>query len=233
VRRLTLWLLLFCLTAAIVVPIALNDHGTIGSLTGGDLGSLLAKVAMLVFLSGAVITLARENISKALEHTVLWCLILGLLVVCYAYRSDLRTIGQRVLAELVPGHAVTNGRVVGVARGRSGDFQIGTEVNGAKVPMVLDTGASVVMLTHEAAKAAGLPVDMVKYDVAVDTANGRAQVAEVTLDRIGVGGLVEKSVRALIAPPGQLKISLLGRSFLNRLESWQVQGDRLTMRGYP
>jgi aspartyl protease family protein len=27
--------------------------------------------------------------------------------------------------------------------------------------------------------------------------------------------------------------SLLGMSFLNRLESWEVRGDRLIMRGYP
>jgi len=34
-------------------------------------------------------------------------------------------------------------------------------------------------------------------------------------------------------PSGQLRTSLLGMSFLNRLQSWQVTGDRLIMRGYP
>ena len=38
---------------------------------------------------------------------------------------------------------------------------------------------------------------------------------------------------ALIAQPGQLRTSLLGMSFLNRLESWEVRGDKLIMRGYP
>ena len=37
---------------------------------------------------------------------------------------------------------------------------------------------------------------------------------------------------ALIAQPGQLE-SLLGMSFLNRLEGWEVRGDRLMLRGYP
>ena len=32
---------------------------------------------------------------------------------------------------------------------------------------------------------------------------------------------------------GQLKTSLLGMSFLNRLQSWQVNGDRLVLQGYP
>jgi aspartyl protease family protein len=48
-----------------------------------------------------------------------------------------------------------------------------------------------------------------------------------------VGEIVELSVPALVAQPGQLRTSLLGMSFLNRLESWQVRGDKLMLRAYP
>ena len=99
--------------------------------------------------------------------------------------------------------------------------------------MVLDTGASAVVLTHEAAKAAGLPLEFVRYNVNVETANGRAQAAAVTLDRITVGGLVERAVPALIAQPGQLRTSLLGMSFLNRLDGWEVRGGKLMLRAKP
>jgi len=34
-----------------------------------------------------------------------------------------------------------------------------------------------------------------------------------------------------VAQAGQLKNNLLGMSFLNRLQSWEVRGDRLRMRG--
>ena len=54
----------------------------------------------------------------------------------------------------------------------------------------------------------------------------------MTLDRVGIGGIVERSVPALIAQPGQLRTNLLGMSFLNRLESWEVRGDKLIMRAY-
>jgi aspartyl protease family protein len=74
---------------------------------------------------------------------------------------------------------------------------------------------------------------VLSYNIQVDTANGRTRAAAVTLDRIGIGGIVERSVPALIAQPGQLRTSLLGMSFLNRLESWEVRGDKLIMRGYP
>ena len=103
----------------------------------------------------------------------------------------------------------------------------------ASIAMVLDTGASSVVLTHEAAKAAGLPLEVLNYSVNVDTANGRTTAAPVMIDSIAVGGLTERAVPALVARPGQLRSSLLGMSFLNRLESWEVRADRLMLRGYP
>jgi aspartyl protease family protein len=96
---------------------------------------------------------------------------------------------------------------------------------------VLDSGASAVVLTQDAAKAAGLPLELLAYNVNVDTANGRTRAASVMLDRLAVGTIVERGVPALIAQPGQLKTSLLGMSFLNRLQSWEVRGDRLLLRG--
>jgi aspartyl protease family protein len=99
--------------------------------------------------------------------------------------------------------------------------------------MVLDTGASSVVLTHEAAKAAGLPLEVLNYSVNVDTANGRMHAAPVTLDRIAVGGLTEREVPALVVQAGGLKSNLLGMTFLNRLESWEVRGNKLLLRGYP
>jgi aspartyl protease family protein len=138
-----------------------------------------------------------------------------------------------VLAELMPGRAATRGRTVEIARGGGGSFSVTTQVNGARVAMVLDTGASSVVLTQEAAKAAGLPLEVLNYSVQVDTANGRGRAAPVTLDRLSIGNITERSVPALIAQPGQLRTNLLGMSFLNRLESWEVRGDKLLMRGYP
>jgi aspartyl protease family protein len=99
--------------------------------------------------------------------------------------------------------------------------------------MKLDTGASSVVLTQAAAKAAGLPLEVLDYSVKVETANGRTSAAPVTLDRLAVGSLTERAVPALVVKSGQLKNNLLGMSFLNRLASWEVRGDRLLLRGAP
>ncbi|MBI4275936.1 MAG: TIGR02281 family clan AA aspartic protease [Rhizobiales bacterium] len=204
-----------------------------GSLTTDEFGSLAAKIAFLVFLGGSILVLFRESFAQALQAALLWVVVALLLVAGYTYRFELRDISERILAEVVPGRAATRGRVVEIARGRGGEFSVSAQVNGSRVAMALDTGASAVVLTHDAAKSAGLPLEVLAYNVNVDTANGRTRAAAVTLDRVGIGGIVERSVPALIAQPGQLKISLLGMSFLNRLESWEVRGEKLIMRGYP
>ena len=136
-------------------------------------------------------------------------MIASLLTLGYTYRFELREVADRVMAELVPGHAATRGRTVEIARGSGGGFSVAAQVNGARVPMVLDTGASAVVLTQEAAKAAGLPLEVLNYSVTVETANGRARAAPVTLDRLSIGGIIERSVPALIAQPGQLPILMV------------------------
>jgi aspartyl protease family protein len=197
------------------------------------IASMIVKIGALALIGGAVLTMFRNNLSKSLQYLLIWVVISLALVLGYTYRFELKDIGDRVMAELMPGRAVSKGRVVELSRGNTGDFQISTEVNRRTVPMILDTGASTVVLTNEAARAAGLPIEMIKYTVNVDTANGRTRAAAVTLDRIAVGGIVERSVPALVAQPGALRSNLLGMSFLNRLQSWEVRGDRLVMRAYP
>lgn len=206
---------------------------TIARLSAFDTSSLSVKLIIIAFLAVVVIGLFRGRFSQAIRAILIWIAIVLALAIGYTYRFELREVADRVMAEFLPGHAATRGRTVEVARGSSGSFVVVTQVNGARMPMILDTGASSVVLTHDAAKAAGLPLEVLSYSVPVDTANGRTRAAPVTLQSIGVGGIVERDVAALIAQPGQLRQSLLGLSFLNRLEGWEVRGDRLLLRAYP
>ena len=228
-----LLLLLTGLLLAVLVLLARHDAGTVGSLSTREFGSLVYKIALLVFLSGTVMVMFRGRFAQGVTAALIWIVIGLALVIGYSYRFELHGVVDRVRAELVPGTAISHGRNVEIARTNSGDFAITAQINGARVPMVLDTGASSVVLTRDDAKAAGLPLEVLSYTVNIDTANGRTHAAPVTLDRIAVGGLVERSVEALVAQPGQLRTSLLGMSFLNRLQSWEVSGDRLLLRGYP
>jgi len=209
----------------------LAQHGSaVTGLGENDQLSLVYKIGVLILVGSAVLRIFRDRFGEAIQAALRWVVVALVLVAGYTYRFELRDAGDRIMAELIPGRAAARGRTVEVARAGTGDFQITTEVNGARIPMVFDTGASSVMLTRDAAVAAGLPVEMIKYTVNIETANGRAHAAAAIIDRIAVGGIVERAVPALIAQPGTLKTSLLGLSFLSRLQSYEVRGDKVVMR---
>jgi aspartyl protease family protein len=232
VRR-VLWILLLVLTLVLALLVLREKDAALVELISIDAASIETKITALALLAMLALVAWRQRFAHALESILIWATIVLLLVLGYAYRFELRDVGDRVLAELIPGRTAGSGRTVEIARDGGGSFSVATRVNGARIAMVLDTGASAVVLTQDAARAAGLPLEVLSYSVTVDTANGRARAAPVTLDRVSVGGITERAVPALVAQPGQLRMSLLGMTFLNRLERWEVRGDRLSLRGYP
>ena len=225
-------LLFAVLAIALCIPLLRRNEAVWAELVRWDTSSVETKIMALALAAVIALALFRQRFSYALQSAVVWALIALVLVLAYTYRFELRDVSDRVLAELIPGRAASKGRTVEIARGAGGSFAVATQVNGARIAMVLDTGASAVVLTQEAARTAGLPLEVLNYSVQVDTANGRARAAPVTLDKVSIGGITERSVPALIAQPG-LRTNLLGMSFLNRLQSWEVRGDRLLLRGYP
>lgn len=231
-RRL-IWILVLGAGVSLAAMIASSDQDAIANLLRHDVGAIALKVALVVCIAGLFFAVFREKLSQALEATMFWAVVGLMLMVGYSYRFELREAADRVIAELMPGHVARHGRDVEIVRGRAGDFAIGAHINGTLIPMVLDTGATSVVLTQEAARAAGLPIEILNYSVNIDTANGRTKAAAVTLDRLAVGSLIERGVPALVVQHGQLKNNLLGMSFLNRLQSWEVRGDRLRLRAYP
>jgi aspartyl protease family protein len=153
-------------------------------------------------------------------------------VVAYGDPQQLARAGSRV-SHMFRGQAAQPAPAVQIQRGQGGEFALRARINGVTAPMVIDTGASSVVLTWETAKAIGLPLEMLEYDVDLETAGGHTKAARLTIDRLAVGHLVEKSVPALVVQRGQMKTNLLGMSFLDRLESWGVRSDTLMLTGYP
>ncbi|MBB6309132.1 TIGR02281 family clan AA aspartic protease [Xanthobacter tagetidis] len=230
-----LWLLLLGLFGGVVVLAVHHEQGSVAGLDLDQFGSLVAKLSIAIFIGAFAWSMFRGRVAESLIAAAFWVVLAAVLAVAYTYRDPLQAVAQRVIGQLVPGYVVPRlegARVtVEVTRGAAGDFAVRASVNGAGVPMLVDTGATSVVLTHAAAQAAGLPVEFLTYDVAVETANGRTKAAAVNIDNIIVGGIVERQVPALVSPPGVLRTSLLGMTFLSRLDGFEFRGDRLTMRG--
>ena len=100
-------------------------------------------------------------------------------------------------------------------------------VNGASVRLLVDTGASLVTLTPADARAAGIASSELVFNHRVSTANGSARMAPVTLREIRIGQLSIYDVPAAVLE--NLNISLLGVSFLNRLQSYEMREGKLTI----
>jgi aspartyl protease family protein len=200
-------------------PIAGLDHSAFAA--AATLGALLAYI-----LIGA----RRSDIARMASSLVVWAALLVALAGAYAYRFEAADIFDRVTGELLPSEPqVGQGGEVIVNRRLSGEFAVAAKVDGARVTFIFDTGASVVVLTAADARRAGIDTHGLTFDVPVSTANGEALAAQVRLDRIAVGPIVMRGVRALVARPGALEQSLLGMSFLERLKSYAVERDRLIL----
>lgn len=111
-------------------------------------------------------------------------------------------------------------------RGPDGHFYADATVMSHRAHFLVDTGASIVALTAADAEAAGL--DWSENDLVPigRGASGTVYGIPVRLDRVELGGFEAADVQAAIIPEG-LDVSLLGQSFLSRVDEVRIDGDRM------
>jgi aspartyl protease family protein len=219
---------------AIAVALALlisADAGSLVGLTQQQTGQLVPALVILIVLAAGLFARQRYRMSELVGNLAIWACIFVIAAVGYTYRDDLGGVASRVFGELVPGAATVDaeGGTATFRARRDGHFPILTTVNGAEITTIFDTGASAVVLTDSDARAAGIAVDELRFDVAVSTANGTGRAALVRLARLEVGGIVRTNVRAFVAEKQALDTSLLGMSFLETLTRYSVSSNSLEL----
>ncbi len=231
------WVALGVLCAAAVALIVSHDAGSIAGFSNEAFARLVAGLALVVFIGSALLGAYRGRIGTAARDIAAWLLLMLFLVGVYAYRAELLVVAERVAGELMPRGsqvALTQPgapQAVQVRRGWDGHFTARVTVRGSEIDMIVDTGASALVLRAEDARRAGIDISGISYDVPVQTANGRSYAARLRIGEVALGPLTRRNVEALITPPGALSKSLLGMSFLSRLRSYEFSGDVLTLRG--
>jgi aspartyl protease family protein len=113
---------------------------------------------------------------------------------------------------------------------RGGQYAAIVEINGQPVRMLVDTGATMVVISYETARRLGLQVMSSDYTARVQTATGVAAVAPVTLREVTLGSIYLGEVQALVADRNAGPMELLGMSFLRRLASVEQRSGRLILR---
>ena len=172
-----------------------------------------------------------------MRNLVLTAIALFAMAVAAPQLLDLRiALGPETAAEEAPiivaparKRDVSRGGDVKIRAKADGHFYVDAKVNGRNIALVVDTGASIVALRESDARRAGIRLRRSDFDAPISTANGAAYAADVTLNRVSVGRINIRNVRAFIIPDERLSISLLGANFLNQLRRFEVSDNILVL----
>ncbi len=199
-------------------------------LESADWAHLVKLVAILLVCSSGLLFLRRVPMGETLRNLAIWAGIGGLLLIGYAYRDTFSSLGSRLSGELLPSQAVeVADGVVEVRAGMGGHFTVTASVNGRPVDFLVDTGASDIVLSPADARRLGYDPDRLSFTRQYFTANGIGRGAPIHLDSLAVGPIVFYDLPASVneADMGE---SLLGMTFLRKLESYEVRRDLLILR---
>jgi aspartyl protease family protein len=135
---------------------------------------------------------------------VFWAVVMGSL---YIAMNDYLKPRQAVVS--------SNGDLV-IPRSRDGHFYAQGEVNGQPVNFLVDTGASLVTVSHQFARKASIPRG---EPTVFKTANGDLSGSIVSGVAVSVGPMAVNRVRLGIGLEGQDEdAALLGQSFLSKFD---------------
>lgn len=121
------------------------------------------------------------------------------------------------------------GRKVLLQADARGHFVASFKVNGRQVEAMVDTGATVVALNRSTARRVGISLSPSDFDRQVDTANGKAKAAVIEIASLQIGRIAVDHVPAVVLEDKALATTLIGMSFLQRLDKFQVTDGQLLL----
>ena len=202
-----------------------------------EIAVLATALAVALLVVPSLIGTYRGRTRSAIRDLFVWSTVGLLAGGVYSFRDEIGDMAYRIAGELSPNApqpaiepSPGGERSHRIKRRRDGHFTASVTMNGASVPMLVDTGASTVVLRQADARKLGIDTASLKYTVPVQTANGVAYAAHVRLRNAAIGSITLSGIDALVAQPGVLKESLLGMTFLSRLRSYEFSGQFLTFR---
>ncbi len=183
------------------------------------LGRFITLAAMIAVGSIGMASIAGRQKSEASAAPV---------VDPYAGENNWTT-KKREAAAASTGTPASRPGAVQIRRASDSHFYAETEVQGRRIRMLVDSGASMVALTRTDAEAIGIDVDSLPVGGMAQTAGGQIPMRMVMLDSVNVEGIEVRRVEAAVID-ADMGVSLLGQSFLAKLDAVNVEGDVMTLR---
>ncbi len=226
-HRRWIWLALIALFAGAIWWLAHTFPG--GLQTPQDWGWLGYAIVFMAMLSAGLLTARRIDWGQKARHAAIWVAVLAVLVIGVAFRSELEGVGQRVRMVFSGAYPVAAGREIIVPQQDNGGFYVMAKVNGQPVRFLVDTGSSDTVLSPSDAHRLGLDSPGQTFSRMAETANGTGYGAPITAASLSVGS-IEITQMPMVINQAPMSMSLLGMSFLGRLDSFQVRERRLYLK---
>ena len=184
-----------------------------------------AQLFYLVLL-GSVIAVGvfynyRHRLGQAAQHAAIWGLIFVGLVLAIGFKDNLMT-----MLKGAPAAQQVSDEALVLRRQKDGHFHALVEINGQEIHFLVDTGATNLVLSQRDARTAGFDTDDLNFIIRTQTANGETMSAPVRIDRVELAQFSDRDVPATVNG-GDLDVSLLGMSYLDRFDGFSVEGDRM------
>jgi aspartyl protease family protein len=203
-----------------------------GDLSGGDWFSLAYALGFLGLVSSTLFA-RRLRLGQAVRYALIWLAVAAAVLLGYSFRDELGFAGRRMTAELAPSQPLATGpSEMAVLREDDGHFYIMGRINDAPVRFMVDTGATDIALSPGDARRIGVDLSALAFTTRFETANGTGYGAPFTADSLVVGPIRLTGVPMTINQT-PMRASLLGLSYLQRLDSYEVRGRRLYLRWKP
>ncbi len=186
--------------------------------------SLIYLTLLVGVIAGSFLVANRQKLSTVVQQGAIWFFIFVGAIVVFGMWDE---VSQTVL----PRQSVVVGdgeMVIEVPRSQDGHYHMVLDVNGAPIRFVVDTGATDLVLTQEDAARAGIDLEELRYFGTAYTANGTVRTADIRLDTVGVGEIVDANVPAVVNE-GDMNVSLLGMSFLGEFGRIEIENDTLRL----
>lgn len=128
----------------------------------------------------------------------------------------------------LPSAAPANPSAHMVRRASDGLFYVTASANGQQIRFVVDTGATVVVLTRQDASRMGIDHDTLASRTHMNTVGGKAAMRWAKIGTMDMAGKRLEQIDAAVVEGG-LPVSLLGQNALEMLGTVTLKGDVLTI----
>lgn len=185
-----------------------------------------AMLFMLIF-GGSFVYFSKASNRAILKAIFGWIAIVSVIAGLYVVGKG--DTYSTMADNIKPARDITASGEMQVQRARDGHFWIMTQINGQDLPMMVDTGASMVVLSKRDARRIGIDVNKLRFNGSSSTANGKVSFARTRLDNFVIGHVAFNNFTVTVNG-GQMEGSLLGLDALNQFKSYEIRGNMMILR---